>query len=188
MEAEGEFQDLLNKLGIKRKRTRSHTPQHNGVAERSLGLQRDKTVALLSSLKEGKSDRLWAEATQYAFNMILKSATSSVGRGLTPYKLWYGQQSSVTGILPFGTGGYFRRHNPPHRLAPRGDKSILLGPMMNRLSLAYQVRDLTIESVYLLQSVVWHTSKTPAHDGLTAAKPGWVGGLECISTHLHAGR
>ena len=41
----GEFQDLLNRLGIKHEKTPPHTPQYNGVAERALGILRDKTVS-----------------------------------------------------------------------------------------------------------------------------------------------
>ncbi|CAM9918078.1 unnamed protein product [Sphacelaria rigidula] len=59
--------------------------------------------------------------------MTNKGVSSSLGRRLTPYELWYGQKPSFTGILPFGSVGYLRRHNPPHKLAPRGHKCILLG-------------------------------------------------------------
>ena len=58
----GEFQDLLNRLGIKHEKTPPHTPQYNGVTERALGILRDKTVALLRDLKEEKNKRLWAGA------------------------------------------------------------------------------------------------------------------------------
>ncbi|CAM9329135.1 unnamed protein product, partial [Sphacelaria rigidula] len=99
-------------------RTPSHIPQYNRVAERALGLLRDKTVALLCSLKERKSDRLWVDVMQYACGMTNKNVTSLLGRGLTAYELWYGQKPSFTEILPSGTIGYLRRHDPPHKLAP----------------------------------------------------------------------
>ncbi|CAM9447630.1 unnamed protein product [Sphacelaria rigidula] len=54
-EFEGEFQNLLNSLSIKPEKTPPHTPQYNGVAERALGILRDKTVVLLRELEEGKN-------------------------------------------------------------------------------------------------------------------------------------
>ena len=54
----GQFLSFLSKLGIKRESTPPYTPQYNGVVERALGLLRDKTVALLRGVMEGKSDRL----------------------------------------------------------------------------------------------------------------------------------
>ncbi|CAM9841451.1 unnamed protein product, partial [Sphacelaria rigidula] len=161
----GKFQDLLNKLGIMCVGTPPHTPQHNGAAERALGLLRNKTAALLCSLKEGKSDRLWAGAMQYTCDKNNKSVTSPLGRRLTPYELWFGQKLSSTGILPFGTVGYLRRDNPPHKLNPHGNKCTLLGTAMDRPSQTYRVRDLTTRSVVLRSTVLWHPSKPPAHHG-----------------------
>ena len=57
-EFQGAFQSLLVELGIKHERTPPYTPQYNGVAERTLGLLRDKTVALLRGVTEGASERL----------------------------------------------------------------------------------------------------------------------------------
>ena len=52
-EFQGAFQSLLAELGIKPERTPPNTPQYNGVAERTLGLLLDKTVALLCGVTEG---------------------------------------------------------------------------------------------------------------------------------------
>ncbi|CAN0075317.1 unnamed protein product, partial [Sphacelaria rigidula] len=126
-EFEGEFQNLLNSLSIKPEKTPPHTPQYNGVAERALGIMRDKTVALLRGLEEGKTNRLWAEAMQYACDTSNMCVTSSLDEGVTPYELWYGNKPSLSGILPLGTVGYMRHHSPPNKLAPGGHKHILLG-------------------------------------------------------------
>ena len=57
-EFQGAFQSLLAELGIKHERTPLYTPQYNRVAERTLGLLRDKTVALLRGVTEGANERL----------------------------------------------------------------------------------------------------------------------------------
>ena len=57
-EFQGAFQSLLAELGIKHERIPPYTPQYNGVAERTLGLYRDKTVALLRGVTEGASERI----------------------------------------------------------------------------------------------------------------------------------
>lgn len=83
---------------------------------------------------------------QYAYDVINKRVTSSLGCGSTaPYELWYGQKPSFIRILPFGTVGYIRRHNPPQKLAPPGNKCTLVGTVMDPPSLTNQVRDLTTD-------------------------------------------
>ena len=81
-EFEGELQSLLKELDIKRETTPPHTPQYNGVVERALGLLRDKTAALLRGMTAGKSDRLWAEAMNYACKMSNRCTTTSPSRCL----------------------------------------------------------------------------------------------------------
>ena len=182
-EFEGEFQDLLNNLGIKHEKTPPYSPQYNGVAERALGILRDKTVALLRSLIAGNTNRLWAEAMRYACDMSNMCVTASLDQGVTPHELWYGDKPSLSGIIPFGTVGYMRHHNPPNKLAPRGNKCILLGTAMDRPAHTYRVRDLTTGSVVLRQSVTWHPS--PQAQVSTSAKPGGVGYKNSSSRRPH---
>ena len=77
---QGAFQSLLAELGIKREPIPPYTHQYNGVAERTLGLLRDKTVALLHAVTEGASECLWAEAMAYACDM---STSASPIRSIT---------------------------------------------------------------------------------------------------------
>ena len=108
----GEFQgaspSLLAELGIKHERTPPYTPQYNGVAERILGLLRDKTVALLRGVTKGASERLWAEAMAYACDMSNKCVTDSLDHDKTPYEMWHGRLPAFDTLLPFGTVGYRR--------------------------------------------------------------------------------
>ena len=59
---QGAFQSILTELGIKHERTPPYTPQYSRVAERTVGLFRDKTVALLRGVTEGASERWPAPA------------------------------------------------------------------------------------------------------------------------------
>ena len=61
-EFEGEFQRLLVELSIKHEHTHPDTPKYNGVAERALGLLREKTIAMMQGFSVGADDKLWAEA------------------------------------------------------------------------------------------------------------------------------
>ena len=155
-ELEGEFQLLLKELEIKRETTPPHTPQYNGVVERALGLLQDKTVALLRGMAAGKSDRLWAEAMNYACEMSSRCTTTSLNPGVSPYELWVGHRPTFDNLIPFGTVRYLRRPKPEHKLAPRGAKCIMLGIDTNYLRQTFRVRDLTTGQVVMRQAIIWH--------------------------------
>ena len=105
---QGAFQSLLAELGIKHDRTPPYTPQYNGVAERTLGLLRDKTVALLRGVAEGASERLWAEAMAYACDMSNKSVTGSLDHDKTLYEMWHGRPPYYRSV-PWATGQWKNR-------------------------------------------------------------------------------
>ena len=148
-EFQGAFPSLLAELGIKHERTPPYTPQYNGVAERILGLLRDKTVALLRGVTKGASERLWAEAMAYACDMSNKCVTDSLDHDKTPYEMWHGRLPAFDTLLPFGTVGYRRVEKPAHKLASRGAKCILSGTAGphdvndHRPRGTFRVRDLT---------------------------------------------
>ena len=161
-ELQGAFQSLLAELGIKPERTPPYTPQYNGLAERTLGLLRDKTVALLRGVTEGASERLWAKAMAYACNMSNKCVTDSLDHDKTPHEMWHGRPPAFDTLLPFGTVGYRRVETPAHKLASRGAKYILLGTAGpydvddHRPRGAFRVRDFTTGAIIWRQAVTWH--------------------------------
>ena len=126
-EFRGAFQSLLAELGIKHERKPPYTPQYNGVAKRTLGLLRDKIVALLRGVTEVASERLWAEAMASACEMSNKRVTDSLDYDKTPYEMWHGRPPAFDTLLPFGTVGYRRVEKQAHKVALRGAKCILLG-------------------------------------------------------------
>ena len=86
-EFQGAFHSLLAEQGIKHGCTPPYTPQYNGLAERTLGLLRDKTVALLQGVTEGASERLRVEAMAYACDMSKTFVTDSLDHDKTPYEM-----------------------------------------------------------------------------------------------------
>ena len=153
-EFEGEFLSLLKELGIKRKMTPPLTPQYNGIVERALGLLRDKTVALLRGMTAGKSDRLWAEAMNYACEMSNCCTTTTLNPGFSPFELWVGHRPTFDHLIPFGIVGYLRRHTPEHKLTSRGAKCIMLGIDTNYPRRTFRVRDLTTGQVVIRQAII----------------------------------
>ena len=155
-ESEGEFQSLLKELGIKHETSPPHTPQYNGVVERVPGFLRDKTVALLRGMAAGKSDRLWAEAMNYACEMSNRCTTTSLNPGVPPCELWVRHQPTLDHLILFGTVGYLRRPKPEHKLAPRRTKCIMLGIDTNYPLRTFRVRDVTTGQVIMRQAIIWH--------------------------------
>ena len=178
-EFQGAFQSLLAELDIKRERTPPCTPQYNGEAERTLGLLRDKTVALLRGVTEGASERLWAEAMAYACDMSNKCVTYSLDHDKTPYEMWHCRPPAFDTLLPFGTVGYRRVKTPAHKLALRGAKCILLGTAGphgvndHRPRGTFRVRDLTTGAIIWRQALIWHPA---AGEGGDIPLPAATGG------------
>ena len=108
VEFEGEFESLLKELGIKRETTPPHTPQYNGVVERALGLLKDKIVALIRGMTAGTSDRLWAEAMNYACEMSNRCTIASLNSVVSPYELWVGHRPMFDHLIPFGVVEHLR--------------------------------------------------------------------------------
>ena len=155
-EFKGEFQSLLEEVGIKRETIPPHTPQYNGVVERALGLLRDKTVAFLRGTTAGKSDRLWAGAMNYACKMSNRCTTTFPNPGVFPHELWVGHRPKFDHLIPFGTVGYLQRPKPEHKLAPRGAMCIMLGVDTNYPRRTFRTRDLTTDQVITRKAIIWH--------------------------------
>ena len=186
-EFQGAFQSLLAELGIKHERTPPYTPQYTGVAERTLGLLRDKTVALLRGVTEDASERLWAEAMVYACDMSNKCVTDSLDHDKTPYEMWHGRPPAFDTLLPFGTVGYRRVEKPAHKLASRGAKCILLdtaGPHDvndHRPRGTFRVRNLATGAIIWRQAITWHPAAGAGGDIPLAAATG--GGIKGDKNH-----
>ena len=95
----------------------------------------------------GKSDRVWAEAMNYACEMSNRCTATYLNPGVSPYELWVGHRPTFDKVIPFETVGYLRRSKPEHKLALRGAKCIILGIDTNYPRRTFRLRDLTTGQV-----------------------------------------
>ena len=79
-EFEREFQRELDRRSITHEHTSPDTPQYNGVAERALGLLREKATVLMEELDDAINaprETMWAQAMLFACDVTNKSATTN---------------------------------------------------------------------------------------------------------------
>ena len=92
-EFEGELQRELDRRSITHEHTPPDTPQYNGVAERALGLLREKATILMEELDDvinAPREKLWAQAMLFACDVTNKSVTTSTDGVKSPYELSFG--------------------------------------------------------------------------------------------------
>ena len=132
------------------------TPQYNGVAESALSLLKEKSVAMLETMKKVYSPKLWAEAMSMACDMSNVSATTANGSGVLPFEKWHEAWCSLDGIQPFGTVGYVRLGARGHKLAPWGENCIMLGMAHNHPSGTEILRNPRAGEIVCWQGMTWH--------------------------------
>ena len=81
---------------------------------------------MLQEMTLAASDRLWAEALNYACDMYNICVTPSLEGGTSPYEKWYGRKPSLQHLQQFGTVGYARKGKRAYKLAPRGEQCVML--------------------------------------------------------------
>ena len=121
---------MFESHGITHELTPPDTPQYKMVAERALGLLREKSIAMLQ-MTVATSDRLRDEALNYAYDTSNMCVTSPVEGGTSTYEKWYDRKQSLQHLRPFGTVGYARKRKRAHKLAPRGEQCVMLGIARN---------------------------------------------------------
>ena len=161
-ESEGEFQQRLDSHGITHESTPPDTPQYNGVTERAFGLLREKSIAMLHEMAVAASDRLWAEALNYACDMSNMCVASSLEGDTSPYEKWYGSKPSLQHLnQPFGPVGYARKGKGAHKLAPRGEQCVLLGNAHNHPRETVEVLVVQTGQIVNRQNSFWHPETAP---------------------------
>ena len=121
-EFEGEFQRKLDRRSFTHKHTPPDTPQYNGVAERALGLLREKAITLKEELNDVINvprDKLWAQARFFACDVTNKSVMTSTDGDQSPYELWFRNFPTADYLRSFGAVGYARRSVCGHKMAPK---------------------------------------------------------------------
>ena len=127
---EGELQRELDRRSITHEHTPPDTPHYNGVAERALGLLREKAITLMEELDDVinvSRDKLWTQAMLFACDVTNKSVTTSTDGGKSPYELWFGKFPTADDLRPFGAVGYARRSVREHKMAPKEEKCVFVG-------------------------------------------------------------
>ena len=135
-------------------------PKYNDVAEQWIGLLREKTIALLGDLEKlvvglGK-EKYWAEAWNYSTDVTNMYATTSNANGITPYQMWYIRSPPLNLLHPFGTVSYLRRMKRGHKLAPRGEKCLMIGIAQNHPSSTFRAVNVNNDKVIIGQNASWH--------------------------------
>lgn len=120
-----EFEDILEREGIKRERTVEYTPQQNGVAERM-----NRTLVEMARcmmLSSHVSPEFWAEAVNTATHIRNRCPTRSL-QGITPYEAYYKKKPNVSYFKQFGCKAYFLDKTPNKgKFDPRSKECIFVG-------------------------------------------------------------
>ncbi|CAN0103417.1 unnamed protein product [Ascophyllum nodosum] len=152
---------MLDSHGTTHEFTPLDTPQYSGVAERALGLLREKSIAKLEEMTVAASERLWAEALNHACDMSNMCVTSSPEGSTSPYEEWYGRKPSLQHLQSFGTVGYARKGERAHKLAPRGEQCVMLGIAHNHLRDTVKAVVVHMGQIVNRQNVSWHPETVP---------------------------
>ena len=119
------------------------------------------SIAMLQEMTVAASDRLWAEALNYACDMSNMCVTSSLEGGTSPYETWYGRKPSLQHLQPFGTVGYARKGKRAHKLAPRGEQCVMLGIAHNHPRDTVKILVVQTGQIVSRQNVSWHSETAP---------------------------
>ncbi|CAM9397304.1 unnamed protein product, partial [Ascophyllum nodosum] len=157
-EFEGEFRRELDRRSITHEHTPPDTPQYSGVAERALGLLREKAIILMEELDDVINvprEKLWAQAMLFACDVTNKSVTTSTNEGKSPYELWFGKSPTAYHLRPFGTVGYARQSVREHKMAPKGEKCVFMGIPRNFPTGTVSVLLVRSRNIVERQAVQW---------------------------------
>ena len=156
-EFEGEFQRELNRRSITQEYTPPDTPQYNRMAERALGLLREKAIAVMEELDhiDVPREKLWAQAMLFACDTTNKSVTTSTVEGKSPCELWFGKAPIPDHLRQVWLVGYARRSVRKHKMAPRGEKCAFMGIPRNFLSGTFGVLLVKTRNIVERQAVRW---------------------------------
>ena len=116
---------------------------------------------MLQEMTVAVSDRLWAEALNYACDMPNMCVTSSIESCASPYDKWYSRKPSLQHLRPFGTVGYARKWKRAHKLAPRGEQCVMLGIAHNHARGTVKVLVVQTGQIVNRQNVSWHPEIAP---------------------------
>lgn len=120
-----ETNNLLQKRGIRHRRSVAYTPEQNGCIERENRTIMESARLMLHSKKLELS--LWAEAVNTAVFILNRTGTSTV-KEKTPYELWNGEPAKIDQFRIFGSEVYVHIPKQQRRkLDAKSKKCIFFG-------------------------------------------------------------
>ncbi|MBW0563824.1 hypothetical protein O181_103539, partial [Austropuccinia psidii MF-1] len=162
----GEFLNKISQLlakehGFIHRLSPPETPQHNGFAERSNQTILEKAKCLLGSCN--LPAEYWADAINTAIFLSNLTPTRSRKNKL-PHYLWTGQEPRLRQLRTFGCLSFMAipRHHCKWKLAPAGEKGILLGYENDNTS--YRILRLNDKKVAITKHATFDESSFPNVD------------------------
>ena len=205
-----EFTKWLNKKGIVHQTSAPHTPEQDGVSERSIRTVTEGTRTCIHDAPQAddnvESDTrkliaechipssLWAEAasyTVYTLNRVLCKASP-----VTPYEAWHNRRPNVSELRPFGSIAYV--HIPKverRKLDQKSSRRIFVG--YSNSSKAWRFWDpinrtvkesahATFDEHHHLADAIEDISKDPQQNGFPESKNPSTNGSNEITDQLGA--
>ncbi|MBW0534866.1 hypothetical protein O181_074581 [Austropuccinia psidii MF-1] len=155
------FEQLAKEHGFDHRFSPPETPQHNGFAKRSNQTILKKARCLLGSCNLPAV--YWAQAINTA--VLLSNLTPTQSRkNKSPHYLWTGQEPRLKQLRTFGCLAFMAvpRHHRKWKLAPSGEKGILLGYKNNNTS--YRILRLSDKKVAITKHTTFDESCLPNMD------------------------
>ncbi|CAB3248333.1 unnamed protein product [Arctia plantaginis] len=155
-----EFDDFLNKAGIRRRLTAPYTPQQNGIAER----KNRKLVEMARCMmrQAGSPPPFWTEAVNTA-NYIRNLCPTTALNGEIPFILWKGKKPTVKYMHVFGSKAYYKQNiKPKGKFESSSQLGIFVGYDIQ--SKAYRIHDPTTRKIAVTRDVKFMNETAFRHE------------------------
>jgi transposase InsO family protein len=121
------FETFLASHGIHHETTVPHTPEQNGIAERSNGTISVMTSTLMHSSKLPLT--LWDYACRHSVFVANRIPHAAHTNGLSPYEKWHGHPPDLSVMHPFGCLVFagIPRVDRPNKLSPTAQPGYFVG-------------------------------------------------------------
>lgn len=164
------FDPFCVEKGIVLRVTAPHTPQQNGVAERS-----NRTIALKARamlIQSGLGTEYWYRAVKHTVFLDNRTVSSALNYK-TPHEIWYQRRPTFDHIQPFGCLAYrlIRKELRGGKLQPVSCPSILEG--IEEHNHNYHLLDLASRKITVTHYATFQPLVFPARNASGDINPDW---------------